>query len=147
MEGLNVELLPYSSAPIVQAMTSPPPAAALAVGCDVDGWKDDLGEVGAFFSKHTVGFIFPVTVFIVKDVIGKKGCSLGPLTNYVTLDPRGVAAESSLAHEIGHACGLGAFGHPNNKPRLMSTPSEGRGDSFSWYEKNLFRSSRHITYD
>ena len=145
-DKLNVELLPYSSAPIIEVMTVPAPPAALTVECGAAAWVEDLAIAGEFFSEHSVGSSNPVTVFVVNDVVDKGGCSLGPLTNYVTLDPTGVAAESSLAHEIGHACGLGVFGHPDNKSRLMSTPPFGRGDSFAWFEKNLFRSSKHVTY-
>ncbi|HEU5169515.1 MAG TPA: hypothetical protein VFU46_03195, partial [Gemmatimonadales bacterium] len=55
-------------------------------------------------------------MFVVRDVMGKKGCSLGPLTDYATLDPDGVKSGNTLAHELGHACGLW---HSCSKSNLM----------------------------
>ena len=44
-DRLNVELLPYSTAPIIEVMTVPAPATALTVGCGVDAryWILDTG--------------------------------------------------------------------------------------------------------
>jgi hypothetical protein len=42
-------------------------------------------------------------VFAVHSIRGFKGCSLGPLTEYVTVDR---ASPVCLAHEIGHARNL-----------------------------------------
>jgi hypothetical protein len=67
---------------------------------------------------------------------------LGALTDYVTLDPVGAKNVSTLAHEIAHACGLW---HQQAKSNLMWRTFS-RGDEIKWWQKNIFRSSRHITY-
>jgi hypothetical protein len=83
-----------------------------------------------------------VSVFIVAGVAGKQGCSFGPLTDYVTVDPDGVANPTLMAHEIGHACNLWHWGP---KSQLMYKHHD-RGDAVRWLQKNFFRSSRHVTY-
>lgn len=74
---------------------------------------NEFSEAGEYFAKNTAGWgwfrmnlYFPITIFIVRDISGKIGCSLGPLTDYVTLSIKGVGSESTLAHELGHCCGL-----------------------------------------
>jgi hypothetical protein len=76
------------------------------------------------------------------DIDHASGCSLGPLTDYVTLDPDGAKNASTLTHEIAHACGLW---HQQAKPNLLWR-TYNRGDEVKWWQKNIFRSSRHITY-
>jgi hypothetical protein len=41
-----------------------------------------------------------VVVFVVEDVVNKRGCSLGPFADYVTIE---AASPGCLAHELGHA--------------------------------------------
>ncbi|MHC4153286.1 MAG: hypothetical protein ACYSSP_14500 [Planctomycetota bacterium] len=143
-DRLNVKLLPYPGPkkPMVELIADPAPAAALNVGCGSNAWGEEFGEAGEFFADHLPGLVFPITVFVVKDVIGKEGCSLGPLTDYATLDPSGIKSGSTLAHEVAHACSLW---HSGSKSNLM-WKNPNRGDSIKWWQKNLFRSSRHVTY-
>lgn len=147
-DRLNVKLKAYGD-PIVQTITEPAPSAALNVHCDVEAWGEEFGQAGDYFARHLAGWnavpvslTFPVTVFIVNDVSGKIGCSLGPLTDYVTVDRAGVKSITTMAHEIGHACGLW---HYDGKSNLMWADN-GRGDEVAWWQKNLFRSSRHVMY-
>jgi hypothetical protein len=44
----------------------------------------------AGWNAAPVSGAFPITVFIVKSVSGKAGCSLGPLTDQVTIEQAGV---------------------------------------------------------
>jgi hypothetical protein len=143
-DRLNVKLLPYpgSENPIVDIIVDPAPSAALQVSCGSGAWGEEFGDAGEFFAGHLAGLVFPVTVFVVKDMSGADGCSLGPLTDYVTLDRAGVKSGNPLAHEVAHACGLW---HSGSKSNLM-WKSPDRGDSLKWWQKNLFRSSRHVTY-
>jgi hypothetical protein len=111
---------------------------------------DELGEAGEYFAKRLAGWNaitispgFPITVFVVRDVGGKKGCSLGLFTDYVTVDLDGVKSDSRMAHEIGYA--LGQFGHLGDSTNLMYK-HDNRGDHVRWWQKNLFRNSRHVTY-
>jgi hypothetical protein len=41
------------------------------------------------FASNLSGIFYPVTAFVVLDIDHASGCSLGPLTDYVTLDPDG----------------------------------------------------------
>jgi hypothetical protein len=147
-DRFNVKVVRFGES-FVQAMKDPAPPDALEVDCGFDGWLADFGSVGEFFAKHVagwnvipVGAKFPVTVFVVRDVKGTKGCSLGPLTDYVVLDIDGVAITSTMAHEVAHACGLWHSGSSSN---LMFHP-DNRGDRVKWFQKNLFRSSRHVQF-
>ncbi len=150
--GFNVKLLAYSKN-MIEIIKEPAPPEALSVGCGGGALADEFTEAGEYFASHLAGWngipislTFPVTVFIVSDVTGGSdtaGCSLGPLTDYVTVDIKeGVPTPSVMAHEIGHACNLW---HSGTKSNLMYRDPD-RGDSVKWFQKNLFRSSRHVTY-
>jgi hypothetical protein len=146
----NVKLLPYGPT-WMETIDVDVPKAALEVNCGFTGYKEEWGEAGEFFNQHLAGWnatpvsgTFPVTVFIVSKIEGKSGCSYGPLTDYVTVEVAGLAGHdpSTMAHEIGHACNLWhSFGQSN----LMYKHST-RGDTVHWWQKNLFRSSRHATW-
>jgi len=163
-QQVNVQILPYGQ--MVEVIGEPAPYDALNPpgkwGAETG---DELwGEAGDFFAQHLAGWnavpistTFPITVFVVADVgNGNGGYSMGPLTDYVLIDPAlikrtggvfGVFNEPDLpgtAHEIGHACNL--F-HVGSKTNLMYGDSDERQDTnLSWYQKNLFRSSRHVVY-
>lgn len=147
-DKFNVKLLAYSES-MVEIIKQPAPPAALDVPCDSDALKGEFGEAGEFFAKHLAGWnaipvslTFPITVFVVRDVQGKKGCSLGPLTDYVTMDVAGVGVATTMAHEMGHSCSLW---HSKTLSNLM-WPEDNRGNGAKWFQKNLLRSSRHVQY-
>jgi hypothetical protein len=165
-QQINVELLPYGSQ-MVEIIRDPAPYAALNPRCGGGAVEDELwGEAGDFFAQHLAGWnavplsaTFPITVFVVADVGGEHdGCSLGPLTDYVTVDPAAITASGGVfgspvyaphldttAHEIGHACNL--LFHVGSITNLMyGDGDERKGTELSWYQKNLFRSSRHVMY-
>lgn len=150
-----------AGAKMVTVDTKPAPAAALEVRCDTGALKDDLGEAGFYFRKrmarNAVGTVLgagaPVTAFIVADVLNdKSGCSLGPLTNYVTVDVNGIGdgTRRTLAHELGHALGLphtggaGSALSGNSGGNLM-TPS-GHGVNLNKRQVITVRNSRHVTF-
>ena len=142
-------MLPYGPK-MVQLLDVPAPNAALNVGCNAGAFADEFGDAGDFFAQHVAGWnaipismTFPITVFIVESVVNKQGCSLGPLTDYVTVTPDGVDNASLMTHEILHACNL--LGHPVPKRNLQYGGND-RGDEVNWLQKNIFRSSRHVTY-
>ena len=145
----NVNLLPYGPT-WIETLDVGVPDAAMRVSCGLMGYKEEWGEAGEFFNSHLAGWNavpisgkFPVTVFIVPEILGKAGCSMGPLTDYVTVEGSAVGPGSStMAHEIGHACNLWhSFGTSN----LMYSEHT-RGDTVHWWQKNLFRSSRHVLW-
>jgi hypothetical protein len=169
-DRLNVKLLPYAK-DMVQTIEEPAPPAALNPRCGIiGGMTDDFGEAGDFFAHHLAGWnaapvsgTFPVTVFIVAESGSDlNGCSIGFLTDYVTVDREAVIPPTqpfgieswdvdpiprTIAHEIGHACNL--IWHAWDRSNLMYGLHGGHqpdGDQLNWFQKNLFRSSRHVLY-
>lgn len=126
------------------------PPEALKVGCGTLAWEEDFGEAGNYFSRHSannvagflVGYAAPVTVFIVDNVVGEGGCSLGPLVNYVTVDLDGLKDRTQrvLAHEVAHACGLW---HSKSRDNLMYADMP--GEKLKRWQEAIFRNSRHVT--
>jgi hypothetical protein len=143
---------------LIETLKFPAPASVLDVGCDGEAWADDFKEAGSYFRRHQaanasgnlLGYAAPLTVFVVKDVEGKIGCSLGPLTNYVTVDLEGMAyfrthgdtRPTTLAHELGHAC---ALWHVKRKKNLMHADRD-RGRALGVIQQVVFRDSRHVTF-
>jgi hypothetical protein len=143
----------------VERLASPAPVDALDIHCDMEAWKEGLREAGDYFETYLTqnaagaltGYAAPVTAFIVRDVDGKAGCSLGPLADYVTvalcglattgLDEDGRPLPRILAHEVGHACGLWHVRDPMN---LMDP--RGPGVSLRPWQRLILRNSRHVTY-
>jgi hypothetical protein len=146
----NVKLLPYGSQ-WYETLDVGVPDAAMRVGCKARAHVEEIvGDAGEFFNGHLAGWniapvsgTFPVTVFIVSEVAGKFGCSLGPLTDYVTIGADAIGVDQSIiAHELGHACNLWhSFGQSN----LMYSEYT-RGDTVHWWQRTLFRSSRHVLW-
>ncbi|MGH3011103.1 MAG: hypothetical protein ACRDMY_04550 [Gaiellaceae bacterium] len=146
-EILAVDLVPAAE-PMVRTLEIPAPAAALDSPCAEGSYKADFGPGGAFFRRHSerggiTGSGSPITVFVVRDVLGKAGCSLGPLVDHVTVDMTALTGKRLrvLAHELAHACGLP---HSSAAENLMLP--KGMGDRLQPWQVAVFRSSRHVTY-
>jgi hypothetical protein len=132
------------------------PASALDPPCPgkVDGhwspyWKHLSGDGGNYLNGvagaggfHTI--IRTLTVFITRDGTG-GGCSIGPMTNYASIDHGHIFARPSggrlLAHELGHACNLL---HRDNKTNLMHNEADGR--TVTPWQRNVIRTSGRVTY-
>jgi hypothetical protein len=142
-KNFNVELLPVRrNGDYAEILAADPPRDALYTIGGPGALKEELKTAGNFFAANLSGAIYPVTVFVVRDIKGADGCSLGPMSDYVTIDHVGLKNVSVLAHELAHACGLW---HIKHKENLLFT-NRTRGDKVKWWQKNVFRSSRHITY-
>ncbi len=149
-DRFNVSLVPYSKG-FVETLPNPAPTAALEPKCDAGAWADEFREAGEYYAGHLAGWVsgipisasFPITAFVVRDVDGKRGCAIGPLADHLVIDPTGIIKDATtLAHEIGHACSLW---HSGSRGNLMWADAD-RGDGVKWFQKNLLRSSRHVTY-
>jgi hypothetical protein len=145
-ESAAIELLPAAE-PVIATLEVAAPPEALDSPCAEGSWRADFGPGGAFFRRYSerapvTGSTAPVTVFVVREVIGKAGCSLGPLVDHVTLDMSGLKGRTKrvLVHEIGHACGLP---HSSAEENLM-LPKR-MGDRLQPWQVAVLRSSRHVS--
>jgi hypothetical protein len=154
-ERFNVKLRPYAKDYVEFFEGEVPPKALEPSCCGADLLGQEFVSSGEFYAQHTAGWVgipislrFPITVFVVNDVQCKRGCSNGPLADYVVigLDGLNVAGtplpNSLMMHEMGHACSLWHSGTVSN---IMYKDNE-RGDGSKWFQRNLLRSSRHVTY-
>lgn len=136
----------------IHTTDTPAPEANLDVSCGAGAWGDDLWVTGSWFEiaandycfdgagQRLIGWAAPVVVFVVREVggAGKKGCSLGPFADYVTIEG---SDPICLAHEVGHACSLW---HVSAADNLMN-PKCGRTKLKKW-QRVILRNSRHVTY-
>jgi hypothetical protein len=123
----------------------------LVVQCDFGAWTDDLFLTGSNCElygntycfdgagRRLIGWASPVVVIMVEDVVGKRGCSLGPFADYVTIE---AASPGCLAHELGHA--VYPWSHHSDPANLMH--SSCNGTELRGWQRILMRNSRHITY-
>jgi len=142
-KNFNTRLIPYKSGQkFVEVLQRKAPYEVLSTKGSFGALGEEFTITGSFFASNLTGLFYPITAFVVLDIDHASGCSLGPLTDYVTLDPDGAKNASTLAHEIAHACGLW---HLHSKSNLLGRTFS-RGDEIKWWQKNIFRGSRHVTY-
>lgn len=139
----------------VQVVAKTPPPAALKVHCGLGALWDEGGEAGDFFARHTAGWVggfipislsFPVTIFIVEEMVDALGCAVPVLTDYATVEASAITHKSgsTLAHEVAHRCNLW---HVDQKENLLSTDRKPVPPYWlQWWQRNFLRASRHVTY-
>jgi hypothetical protein len=145
----NAHTRVIAAEPLVSTGNDGAPPEALNVHCDDGAWQEDFGPTGGYFRRESarnlsgtlLGYGAPVTVFIVQEISGKGGCSLGPLTDYVTQEARTVGNNRLMAHEVAHACGLW---HSKDTPNLMYPRRP--GSQMARWQAAILRNSRHVTY-
>lgn len=131
---------------------NPSPSRINLVGCNKTAFWEDLWITGATFQftaltrlfhtnfLRTIGYGSPIVVFIVEDVKGFLGCSIGPFSDYVTVASKGLIC---MAHEIGHACNL--IHVQEDKENLMH-PLGCRKNTLTTKQIAFMRASRHVTF-
>jgi hypothetical protein len=137
----------------VRTLSRPTTRHILEVDCNLKAMLQDFGLPGMHFQYNTLtsafesglrritGFGAPVTVMIVKEIRGFAGCSLGWLSDYVTVEHNHIF---TTAHELGHACNL--F-HRTDEANLMH-PRSGLQEVIvltNW-QIAMMRASRHVTF-
>jgi hypothetical protein len=137
--------------PIIQTLPKAAPRAALDVPCNGGAGNNEWGEVGEYFANNSAGWNiipitlnFPITVFIVRVIGGRIGCSLGPMTDYITLSVEGTKSISTMAHGLAHCCGLKK--HPDDINNLMYISRFRTGNAVTSWQKFIVRNSRHCTF-
>ena len=151
-DRFNVGLRPYDDDYVQTLESEAPPKALKPSCCGADLLGQEFVSSGEFYAQHTAGWVgipvsldFPITVFVVEDVQCKAGCSNGPLADYIVIKTEGLDQANSnflMMHEMGHACSLW---HSWGESNIMYKEGN-RGDGAKWFQSNLLRSSRHVTY-
>lgn len=150
---LHVSIVSATS-PMISTATTIPPADALETGCGASLWVDEFNGNNDYFRENSIrnlgsyiGYAGPVTVFIIRNVADKGGCSLGFLADWVVVDTAGLGQSNRRVpvHEIAHACNL--VGHlllVQHSDNLMLR--DDHGDNLGRWQRAVFRSSRHVTF-
>lgn len=147
LEAANVQVIVNE----IKTMVAAAPAGNLNPSCGGRAVWDDIWTAGTYFEnmaniqcfdsafQRLVGYAAPVIIFVVQTVKeGDIGCSLGPFTDYVTIEGR---KPICIAHEVAHACGLW---HVKERENLAAHICGGR--KLEPWQVALVRSSRHVTY-
>lgn len=154
----NVTLIPEDGA-FVRILDEPSTRDTLYVCSDACGWAEDIWGSGGKFrlmmmtasvvanGRRVLGFGSAVVVFAVRkftDDPKTKGAGLGPLQDYTAVDF--CSGDSTMAHEIGHACNLfheaGTL-MQRDDDTLHKNP---RPSNLRKYQVMLLRASRHVTF-
>jgi len=166
----NVKLISYGNLARVEVLDTNPPTAALEPRCR-GPFIDSFGEAGTFYLAHKqfsisillLGNGAPISAFIVREIENgdKVGCSSGAFSDHLVVSVDGLRvpndddigeatqASTTLAHEIGHNCGLNYMGfreHSKKKNNLMFSDQLTRGTKLNRLQVAGLRNSRFVTY-
>ena len=128
------------------------PAAALDVPGPAASFLDQFSEAGEYFNSLAgIGaFTTTITVFVVKSMQEHDGRSFGQFTNFVLVEA-GVftgpdAPQTTVAHELGHQCGLLHRGTLGNLMYDSNKDDQGnfRGTALSTWQEAVIRASRFV---
>jgi|GEM_PF-2987452 len=105
------------------------------------------GSVDSLLGRRPV----PLAAFVVLGVGDSEvGCSAGPLADYVVVERDRLLVQpdgrvfNTLAHEMGHACGLL---HTDDETNLLYPKGTiDRGDNLSPFQRMIARNSSHVAF-
>ncbi len=141
--------------PLVGTAASASGEHALTSACDFTALRDDLlrrgggrwyrrlifQEAWRGYFRGTRRLLFlgrPVYLFVIQQVKGMSGCSLGPLADYVVVGAE--CGGMTMAHEIAHACGLW---HVRRETNLMKHIHS--RDELTRLQAAVLSTSEHVT--
>ncbi len=130
------------------------PSGALDVTTPVTSFLEQVTEVGSYFNALAGlgAFTRTITVFIVRSMETHDARSFGPFTNFVMVTAdvltNSDAPETTVAHELGHQCGLLHRGTLGNLMFESNKDDSGnfRGTSLSTWQASVIRISRFVWY-
>jgi hypothetical protein len=142
--------------PWIEIVSGPAPSYALQAPCGFGFLKKGFYSRAATYWRHVafkdtsgflIGYAQPITAIVIKDITGKRGCSLGPLTSYLLIDKSGFSTSptpraSTLTHEMGHQNGLWHVGDETN----LMFRNANRGTNLSRWQIAWIRNSRFVTF-
>lgn len=131
------------------------PKSILKVAAGLGSYLEDLWIQGFWYElimerhslwgnlRRLLGYGAPLVVYAVKEYHDTAlGNSLGPLTDYVTVEGPDVADKTTIAHEVGHACGLLHKKSTTNFMHGYASNATGMTPGQALWVRN----SRHVTY-
>jgi len=147
----------------VHMLESVAPDAAFDIDRDGGMFGEDLTAAGSYFQAtaalelgdSAAGLVArrpaPICAFVIRNVGGSSvGCSLGPLADWIVIEKEFLKPDSqdghlpnTLAHEMGHACGLL---HTDDQTNLLDPSETGRGDNLSPFQRMIVRNSPHVAF-
>lgn len=156
-ERMNVELQSAdlrAGQSVVAVIPDPAPVEAVFPGCS---FGDAFGDAADYYEDHftyvhtstwnfigdAIGYGEPIYAFVVAQIDGGKrnGCAYPWIHNLVLVEqtPR----TTTLAHEIGHQCGLT---HVSASQNLMKPDRADMDSKLNRWQISVFRNSRYVTF-
>jgi len=147
----------------VHVMDEPAPHYALQVKTGVGFFVDQLSDTGAYFwqvietkmpgllPQFWLRIATPIVAFITEGIGGEEahGCAGLLLGDCLFIEGAYTGPRATLAHEIGHDCGLL---HDEFDTTNLMYPSDplannmARGTNLSPFQRGILRGSTHVTY-
>ena len=155
-QKMNVELHPANlrADEFVNIMAEPAPDSAMFPSCS---FAAGFGEAAEYYEENSaysitsvtgfladkLGYGEPIFAFVVHSIAGgdRQGCAYPLIRNVCMIATN--ARTTTLAHEIGHLCGLT---HHSGQHNLMNSDRDDMDSDLTRWQISVFRNSRYVTY-